>query len=100
MKLSKKDLNLISKAEQALTKSRIARGFLLAIMAVAFGLMVAELIDTNTFSYLMVGIVVYAIFLPNISGPKYEELVRFLVKVRERSDVVEEDPIISALASK
>jgi hypothetical protein len=69
-------------------------------MAVAFMLMVAELIDTNTFSYLMVNIVVYAIFLQKLSGPKYEELVRFLVKVRERSDVVEEDPIINALASK
>jgi hypothetical protein len=102
MELTRKEYELITKAEDTVKQTNASRIILLVILIVLFVLMVTGILDTDIYAYSSLAIVYFAIAAPFTRGPAYEELVVLLSRVKETSDVEPShvDPIIEALTRK
>jgi hypothetical protein len=66
--------------------------------------MLAGMFEPDTVAYFLVLIVLYAILVPQLSGPKYEELVALLIRMCAETESEEmpgvEDQLIDVLSRK
>lgn len=75
---------------------------MLALMLIALASMLAGMVEPDTFAYFSVVLCLYAILFPQLGGPRYDELVALLVRMRAETVSVEmprvEDALIDVLS--
>ena len=101
MELTEKEISQIKKAEAAIKRIRYARAVLLIIMLISIYAMFVDILSPDFVAYFSWGLAIFAIFLPGLSRPSYEELVALLHSIRlKENSQISNDPIIKALSGK
>ncbi len=100
MVMTEKELDLVVRAENSLAKAKISRMMLLIMLLVSLTAMLYGFLSPNTYAYFSVAVVVFAIYLPQLGGPPYNELVALLVRIRSEVEPQKVDPLIDVLTRK
>ena len=98
--LTDRELALVSRAQKTIARVKLSRIVMLVILGAGFAAMIYDFLSPDNFAYFTVAMVVYAMLLPQLGGPRYEELVELLIKVRSKAEEKEVDPVIDVLARK
>jgi len=104
MHMSQKEVELVTRAESSLVRANTGRTMLLVVMLVVmlvlFAAMLCGILPSDTFAYISVAIVLLAIYIPQIGGPPYDELVALPIRIRSEVEPHKTDPLIEALTRK
>ncbi len=100
MELTKTELELIMQTERAFKRTKVARVILLSVMLVGLTSMLFGLMDPDTFAYFSLAICLYALVLPQLGGPKYDDIVVLLARVRAEAAMQPGDALTDALNQK
>ena len=100
MHMSQKEVELVTRAESSLVRANTGRTMLLVVMLVLFAAMLSGILPSDTFAYISVAIVLLAIYIPQIGGPPYDELVALPIRIRSEVEPHKTDPLIEALTRK
>jgi hypothetical protein len=103
MKLTISEMTIISRAERSIKRANISRTLMLAVMLIGFSGMLLGAVSPDLFAFFSFAVVLYAMLLPQLGGPPYDEIVALLVKLRsetyeqERSNA---DSLVDVLTRK
>jgi hypothetical protein len=100
MQLTEKELATIIQVENAFSRVKISQVAILLVMTLTLLAMLSGILDTEMVAYFLFAIVLYAVFLPKISGPPTSDVVALLAKIRSEVEIEEADPLIDALTRK
>lgn len=100
MKLTLKEVSIINRAEKSILLIRTKTLCLLGAMVIGFVAFYFGGLRAEHFAVLCFLCVIVALLLPSSGGPRYEELVGILTRVRDNVEVEKPDPIIDALSKK
>lgn len=103
MQLTIKELTTVSRAESSIKRAKISRIIILVAMVIGFAAMLSGTVNPDIFAYFSLAVVLYAMFLPQLGGPPYSEIVMLLVRIRSETEVQETqkvDPLIDVLTRK
>jgi uncharacterized membrane protein len=100
MQLTEKELATIVQAENAFNRVKTSQVAILVVMTLTLLAMLFGILDTEMVAYFLFVVVLYAVFLPKISGPPTSDVVALLTKIRSEAESEQVDPLIDVLTRK
>ncbi|CAM3592585.1 hypothetical protein PAHA111176_09950 [Parendozoicomonas haliclonae] len=100
MQLTKREVELINKAERYIARTKVIRVMLFIFLVLSIILMLKGYLPYESLVYISLICVFGSIIRPDFNEVSYENIVKLLIRVRSDSDIQEEDPLVKSLIAK